>query len=139
MSASAQLEPIFRKPYILGGNATITVVSKESGTRFTYRIRAKEVDNDRTLHFVSVLRGPENTSDYTFLGTVFPDGNYRHGSRSKVAADAPSAKAFAWLWTHLDSDKIEIWHSGACSRCGRKLTTPESIERGLGPVCAGRN
>lgn len=138
MSASALLEPIFRRPYILGGNATITVVSIKSGTRFTYRIRAKEVGEDRKLHFVSVLRGPENTADYAYLGTIFPDGSYHHGKKSKVTADAPSAKAFAWLWTHLDSSDIEIWHAGRCSRCGRQLTTPESIREGLGPVCRER-
>jgi len=36
----------------------------------------------------------------------------------------------------LDSPDIEVWHSGECSRCGRKLTDPTSIEGGLGPVCA---
>lgn len=27
---------------------------------------------------------------------------------------------------------------GCCAVCGRTLTVPESVERGLGPVCAGR-
>jgi hypothetical protein len=27
---------------------------------------------------------------------------------------------------------------GACALCGRTLTNPESIERGIGPVCASR-
>lgn len=27
---------------------------------------------------------------------------------------------------------------GACMVCGRTLTDPESIERGIGPICAGR-
>lgn len=30
-----------------------------------------------------------------------------------------------------------LWHEGRCSACGRRLTDPESIERGLGPVCSG--
>ena len=32
---------------------------------------------------------------------------------------------------------VEVWHEGICGRCGRKLTVPESVERGLGPECAG--
>jgi hypothetical protein len=28
--------------------------------------------------------------------------------------------------------------SGRCSVCGRLLTNPKSVERGVGPVCAGR-
>jgi UDP-N-acetylglucosamine 2-epimerase len=34
--------------------------------------------------------------------------------------------------------EIEVFHMGACLRCGRALTTPESITRGLGPDCAER-
>lgn len=32
----------------------------------------------------------------------------------------------------------EFWHSGRCSKCGRELTDPVSIENGLGPVCGSR-
>lgn len=136
--SSALLAPLWRKPYILGGKAKITLVSTKSGCRFTFRIRAKEVEENRTLYFVSVLTGPENTSDFSFLGTIFNGERYAHGSRSKIAPDAPSAKAFSWLWSHLASEDVEVWHSGRCGRCNRELTTPESIERGIGPVCAGR-
>lgn len=27
---------------------------------------------------------------------------------------------------------------GSCGHCGRTLTNPESIERGIGPICAGK-
>lgn len=34
---------------------------------------------------------------------------------------------------------VEYGHRvGECARCHAKLTNPESIERGIGPVCAGR-
>ena len=51
------------------------------------------------------------------------------------------ARAFEWLWRMLKSAKplpptFEFWHEGRCGKCGKKLTTPESIERGLGPECA---
>lgn len=138
MTTEALLEPIFRKPYILGGKATITLVSGATGARFTYRIDCKE-DEGRTLYFVKVLNGPNNQDDYQFLGTIFEGDRFRHGTRSRIQRDAPSAQAFAWLWRNLDSDKCELWHAGACSRCGRKLTTPESISQGLGPVCATRS
>jgi len=136
----AQLTPLFRKAYLLGGNAIFTIVSKVSSCRFTYKVRAKDVEKDRRLYFVNVLTGPENTNDYRFIGTIFPDGTFKHGSRSTISADAKSVKAFNWLWTHLDDEeRIEVWHSGRCSRCRRLLTDPQSIERGIGPVCAGRD
>jgi len=129
---TAPLEPLFRKPYILGGNARVTLVSLASGTRYTYRVRAKE-----SLYFVSLLTGPDNDRDYQFLGTIFSDGAFRHGKKSPLPPSMPAARAWAWTWAHLDSQDVQVWHEGACSRCGRALTTPESIQRGLGPVCAG--
>ena len=137
---SAPVEPLFRRDYMLGGHAKVTIVSKRTGARYTYDIKRKELDDGRFLHFVSVLVGPDNSSDYQFLGTIFggqPRG-FRHGAKSKIAQNAPSASAFAWSWVNLDSDQIEVWHSGSCSRCGRVLTDPQSIARGLGPVCAER-
>lgn len=140
----SELAPQYRRPYFLSGDATTTIVSRRTGTRFTYRIERAPAragqPADRVPHFVAVLTGPENGSDYTFLGTIFADGNFRRGPTSSIAPDAPSALAFAWAWRHLDDDKaleLVVYHSGRCGRCGRELTTPESIERGLGPVCAG--
>jgi hypothetical protein len=85
-----------------------------------------------------VLAGADNTGNYVYLGTIFADGNFRVTRKSRVAADAPSAVAFAWFVRNLESAKVDVWHDGTCGRCGRKLTVPESIESGLGPVCAGR-
>ena len=137
----AILAPEARKPYILAGRAKVTVVSSRTGTRFTYKIVAKETTDRHTgekttLHFVSVLCGPDNGADYTFLGTIFDSATFRHGARSSILPSSPSAQAWVWLWQNITSDKAEVWHSGECGRCGRELTDPESIARGLGPTCA---
>jgi hypothetical protein len=138
----AILAPERRKSYMLAGRAKVTVVSNVTDTRFTYKINSKEVDDfarpgeKKKLHFVSVLNGSNNETDYAFLGTIFCDGQFRRSDRSNIAATAPSMKAFVWLWSHMDSLQMEVWHSGECGRCGRDLTDPESIARGLGPTCA---
>lgn len=137
----AILAPEARKPYILAGRAKVTVVSLKTGARFTYKVVAKSAEDYHTqyptkLYFVSVLCGPDNGADYSFLGTIFQDGTYRHSSRSNVSLNAPSAQAWCWLWMNITSEKAEVWHSGECGRCGRELTDPESIARGLGPTCA---
>lgn len=128
--------------FVLGGNATFTVVSKKTGARFTFKVRAAKGDGDNLPHFVTVLTGSDNEQDYSFLGTIFADGNYRHGRKSVIGQTAPSACAFQWLWQHIEdpalSDKVEFWHEGRCCRCGRKLTVPSSIEAGIGPECAGK-
>jgi hypothetical protein len=123
--------------FALAGNATFTVTSVKTGTRFTFKVRKPSAD---APHFVSVMTGCDNESDYTFLGTIFDGANYVHGRKSRIAADAPSAVAFAWFWRNVASlpSAVTVHHEGKCCRCGRKLTVPESIESGIGPECAGK-
>jgi hypothetical protein len=124
--------------FILAGNATFTIVSAKTGTRFTYKIRAKEVDGGSTLHFVSVLTGSDNENDFTFLGTVFGGTRFKHSAKSHIGEEAPSARAFAWAFGRILADTLtnaSVHHEGRCGRCGRKLTVPRSIELGLGPEC----
>lgn len=138
MSDRAPLAPGYRKAYIFGGDAVLTLVNPQTGSRFTYRVRGKDADTGGRLFFVQVLVGPNNREDYQFLGTVFPNGEYRHGRKSPLREDAPSARAWAWLMRNMEHPGVEVWHEGKCSKCGRALTDPESIVRGLGPVCAER-
>lgn len=124
------------RAFLLAGNARMTITSKKTGTRFTYKVRH---DEDRPW-FVSVLTGSDNESDYTFFATIFANGECRHGRRSSIGEEAPSAVAFQWLWRQLQKpgalpETIEVHHEGRCGRCGRALTVPESIESGFGPEC----
>lgn len=131
------------KRFILAGNATVTFVSP-TGTRFTFKVRTPKRDEGDTrppVHFVSVLTGADNEGDFTFLGTIFDGQNFRHSHKSRIGTDAPSARAFAWAFPRIMADAdlkgMKIYHEGKCGRCGRKLTVPESIESGFGPVCMG--
>jgi hypothetical protein len=135
---TGQLDAAEAFRFILGGNATVTFESKSTGARFTYRVRVSE---DGSIHFVSVLTGENNETDYAYLGTI-RGAVFNHGKKSKIGADAPSAKAFAWAFPALAGGKmptgLNVWHEGRCGRCNRKLTVPESIASGFGPECAGR-
>jgi hypothetical protein len=126
------------KTYMLAGHATVTLESKKTGRRFTYKISKKANDG---VAFVSLLRGPENTADYAYLGTIFlasQDG-FRITAKSTISPEAPSAMAFAWAWERIAGghlpETLNVWHEGTCGRCGRALTVPESIASGIGPVC----
>lgn len=126
--------------FVFAGNATFTVENVATGNRFTFKVRQPD---PKSPHFVSVLTGSNNEEDYTFLGTAFSPTVYRHGARSRIAATAPSAVAFAWLFGRLASgrplpESVRVHHEGRCGRCGRALTVPESIESGFGPECAKR-
>ncbi len=132
--------------FILAGNAIFTVVSRRTGERFTFKVSQADEGRDGKAppHFVGVLAGPDNTSDYTFIGTLFSDGTYRHSAKSRISSTAPSAKAAMWVMTMVRKDPAKLMeqadfhHAGRCGRCGRLLTVPSSIESGFGPECAGK-
>ncbi len=137
--------------FLLAGNARVTLVSRKTGTRFTYRVAAVREKRGPVTHFVSLLIGPSNDSDYRYLGTVrevlgrdVVSKVFSHGGAKAVAkATTPSALAFAWFFGKLllgqIPDELEVHHEGHCGRCGRALTVPESVLSGLGPECAGRS
>jgi len=129
------------KNFILAGNATFTIKSKVSGTYFTFKVKKP---TKKTPYFVSLLNGPDNESNYQILGTIFVNDNkviYKHNDKkSRVGKDSPSNKAFKWFFNSIlnqkdITDRCEFYHEGTCARCGRKLTTPESVSEGIGPVC----
>jgi hypothetical protein len=124
--------------FITAGNALFTLENTTTGNRFTFRVRQP---GDDKPHFVSVLTGADNESDYTFLGTIFDGLRYRHGRRSPIAPTAPSALAIDWLMRRLSQraelpEAVRVCHCGKCGRCGRTLTVPESVDTGFGPECA---
>lgn len=91
--------------------------------------------------FLAVLTGSDNVNDYTYLGSIIttPHPRYEHGRKSKIGPDAPSARAAQWYLSHLfgggDLSTVEVYHDGSCGRCGRDLTDPLSVSRGIGPEC----
>lgn len=140
------------RTFVLGGNATVTLRSKATDTRFTYKIQAphnpgnegtnaaRNVNSD--FRFVKVLTGADNETSYSYLGYIRRGVFFHGGSKTRVGWDAPSHKAFAWGWKALARDilpdAMEVWHEGRCGRCNRKLTVPSSIASGMGPECAER-
>jgi DNA-directed RNA polymerase subunit RPC12/RpoP len=122
------------KSFVLGGNSIFTLWNTVRDTHLTYKVKVA-VDNDE-LFFVSVLTGPDNWANYTYLG-IIRNGVYWHGRNSKISRDSISAKTFEWFWNNLTRlpTALKVLHEGKCGRCGRKLTVPESIESGFGPEC----
>lgn len=144
------------REYVTAGRARFTLVSKRTGTRKTFRVKT----NGEGAWFVELLTGPDNASDYAYLCFLYPS---RWSSQLCLKHNrdnwGPEAfAAFYWLVDRLNEAaatgeedeaerrqlydafdrQAEFWHLGTCGRCGRDLTDPESIVRGLGPTCAGR-
>ncbi len=126
------------REFVTAGNATFTIQNPETGNRYTFKLRQKTNENgSKTPLFVSLLNGPDNEGDFCYIGFIRGDRFVHGGRKARAGANSPSVKAFAWFWNHIgDPSPAEVFHEGRCGRCGRKLTVPESVERGLGPECA---
>lgn len=126
--------------FAYAGKAHITVRSKVTGDRFTFRVR---VSSDGKMHFVSLLTGSDNESSYSYIGYIRRGVFFHGGAKAKVAVNAKGVLAFKLVWMLLQQDilpnQAEIFHEGRCGRCARLLTVPESIASGLGPECAGKS
>lgn len=137
--------------FIMGGAATFTIVHGD--TRYTYKVRTPALDRDKnwstgnqdkTQRFVSVLYGPDNESDYKYIGMMREniDGGFYFTRTAKSPPDEdPRLMLFSKYWATLEYGcrvmaDTDFWHEGQCCVCGRKLTVPESIASGIGPECA---
>lgn len=148
-TTAAILKLLDIRRFLLAGHAKFTLVSKKTGERRTFRVEQKGAE---TFWFVSLLVGPDNANDYEYLCCMFElsDGALRL-KQNKDRWGTEAFSAFLWLTGHINGigrvgyneqwffEQCEFWHAGECARCGRELTDPESIARGLGPICAERS
>lgn len=132
--------------FITAGRAIFTLVSKTSGERRTFRIAApKDAAPGDAMRFVSLLTGPDNTTNYEYVGLVTRVGDELVTRTSRGKLPTTPLNTIGWLLAQLQRavrgepsklDQVEVWHEGRCCRCGRRLTVPSSIESGIGPECA---
>jgi hypothetical protein len=120
-------------------DGTYTVVRPDS-TWGTYRINKADrryfPNIEHGAQLVSLLIGKDNEGDYTGVAFLFGSrlvvwGKYKGSENIKKDLEAlmkPGA--------YKDAGYAYALKSNRCYRCGRKLTVPASIHRGLGPICA---
>jgi hypothetical protein len=123
--------------FIFGGNALFTVKNPKTENRFTFKVTKHKKED---IFFVKVLTNPDV---YEFIGSIRPGTRFKHSKKSRISDEAQSVKVFDFVFNTLITKSlpqfIEIWHEGRCCACGKTLTTPESIQRGIGPECFRRN
>lgn len=125
------IKPNKRPDFVYAGRSFFTIVSTRTKVRYTYRFRQSK---SGPVYFVDLLRGPNNTSDYSFCGVV-RDNKFYRGKSSRITQSAGGMIAIRWFVEHMESDLVEVYHIGRCGRCGKALTVPESIKSGFGPTC----
>lgn len=130
--------------FIMAGDAIFTI-EQPNGEHYTYRVEKVEA-NERWAEsfFAKLLTGPDNTSDYTYMGKLDTfAGQVMTTAKSKKFEGTLALRLLNRVLARIWSDDHEAYeqhgfrvhHEGMCGRCGRTLTTPESVERGLGPEC----
>ena len=119
------------------GKAIFTVHNNKN-EHFTYKIRKGK---DNKPYFVFLLTGPDNSTSYTYIGCYIPQQFcLKLTAKSKLLNDSRPVKVFNWAIKTVAENKelpvgYGIKHENKCCRCGRRLTTPESIDHGIGPEC----
>ena len=127
--------------FITAGKAIFTIESARTGKWFTYKVIApKEQNPSKPVFWVKLMTGTDNQTSYSYLGTIFSK-EFKLTKKSKITSDALGYKAVDFFFRNIFAGKsheeINFYHMGICGRCGRPLTTPESVSRGIGPICAG--
>lgn len=127
------------REFILAGRAIFTV-AKEAGIisrsgssaaeHYTFRIC-----KGNQIWFADFLSGPDNTRSYLKLCRVSQEGICTIPTGPKKTM-LTLQWALRKIWNQENPPTgYSILHAGRCGRCGRLLTTPESIEAGIGPEC----
>ena len=128
------------REFVTAGKATFTV-DNGRGDWETFRVTRSK---DGKVYFVTAMSGPDNENSYSYLGILnVESGEVRLTKASRYEADHRYVRIVRWalgiVWNGGTlPDGYAIKHAGRCCRCGRQLTTPESLASGIGPECAGR-
>ena len=127
------------KRYCMSGNAIVTLTSPTK-VHYTYYIRSPFLDDKdkftKDVRFVYYL-GPDGK--WFYAGGLYNNGSLFRGTKgSKLSPRSPVFKGIVYLVRMMNSDfetPMMLQHEGCCGKCGRRLTDPVSIERGIGPKC----
>lgn len=127
------------KDYITRGRAIFTVESSKLQKRYTYKIIKYTNQENKTTYQCYRLYGPDNSKDYRFIGIFDKE---LLGFQPVRANDLPTRLLIGFLkiiyCQSVIPQSCRFYMSNKCAVCGRQLTTPESIRRGVGPECFRR-
>lgn len=143
-----------RRALEFGGRALVTVRSAKSGHHVTVNMVARArkrgggfVPRNTVAGRIGIAEGAtaievrDPGADYpdNYVGRFYLDtGEWRAGRSADGARvwTAERVLAYALQGRALPG---EVFLAAQCSSCGKTLTDPVSVERGIGPECYGRH
>ncbi|MGZ6281854.1 MAG: hypothetical protein ACXWQ5_01050 [Ktedonobacterales bacterium] len=137
------------------GRATFTVVTRQTGESFTYRINRGENKPEyqdkygKYSWYVNLLTGKDNQTAYTYMGALTQDNSgmwiVKRTTASAIMSSAPSWQVMAWLLRKITRNEpynyakgAEVFMMGYCLRCRKPLTRKSSILNMYGEWCYGQ-
>lgn len=128
--------------FMLAGKCEFVLYSTKTKEKFEYKLTKKE-SNNKENEFIYFLN-TKIDNEYKYAGVIWFDekqGEFRfgQGAKGRVSGNHLNIRSLLFVMNKLHNEGepkfCEVYHIGTCGRCGKKLTTPESIMTGLGPEC----
>jgi len=133
-----------RAAKVFNGTFTVTSYINSNGKYRTFRIRTirNKEHHLNGQRVVELMVGSDNNHSFRRFGTI-TDAGIRVFTKCWSRELQAYADLLWSLTTEGDDSKYvelgyELQASLKCIKCNKKLTTPESLARGVGPVCDGR-
>lgn len=122
--------------YILGGKGILQLKSP-SNVSVTYLFSSPRTDKfpENTIFIYAAVK----SDVWLYVGMLTPQGWFKQTWNSKFSKDHYVTKGAKYLvniaFDRIHDSPMKIYHCGICCRCGRKLKSPLSLSRGIGPKC----
>lgn len=127
--------------YCLGGRGIVTLENPETGKHHTYEFRRpnnpEKFAYDTLFIYVLVKE-----CTWMYLGMFNHSNNcFKLTRSSKFGNSSKLVKGARYIVNKITNgskksvEPMKFYHEGVCAICGRKLTTPKSIQNGIGPRC----
>lgn len=136
------------REFVLAGKALFTIelpAGTDHQPHYTFKVTKKEASGQfPEAYFIALLSGPNNETDYTYVGMLDKKtADVRLTRKSAYPEDSFPVRlvkrilARVWANDHsaYEQHGYRMHHSNKCGKCGKTLTTPESVECGIGPEC----
>lgn len=127
------------------GKCIFTISNDNKRKHYTFRCRRKKCADGKVRYFLYLLTGNEvnNTASYTYCGILQlqPHLQLMMTQKSKLTTNSIAHRVLNFALRIIEGrqrlpEGYSLHHSMNCAKCGRTLTTPQSIELGVGPECA---
>lgn len=129
--------------FILAGKCEFVLHSTKTGEDFKFAMTKQQTkeDENKYIYFLNTMHGYEKT----YAGVVWFDDKaqefkFSQGKKGQIDNKNLSIRSLIFVLNKLLKEEtvqyLDVFHVGRCGKCGKKLTTPESILTGLGPTCS---